>query len=267
MTVDHIGFESDSNVTDFALEFTKATRRRDSASFLALAASDETTDFQKAAALEQAALFDRANAEEISERIPIDAVRMNVLMRVRPVSDVIDQFAVQEIAQWPFWKRGDGYFARGRAHAAMKNGDEAEKDLTAALQWTSDRKIRQSIYVAIGRNRESNLGDDSGAVSAYRAVIDQRDRLGGSDEFTAAQAIARILTSQGKFGEALATLARIDTDKQRGTWRYSTLIARGDAHRAAGNTAKARRAYQDVLADKDSDMRFRKMAEQRLESF
>ena len=96
-------------------------------------------------------------------------------------------------------------------------------------------------------------------------MIDRRPRLGGSDEFTAAQAIARILTSDGRFNEALATLARIDTEKQRGTWRYSTLIARGDVHRAAGDITKARQLYQDVFDDKDAGTRFHTTAEQRLE--
>lgn len=258
-------FESDPTVTDFALEFVKATRERKAAPFLVLAEWAGATDFQKAAALEQAASLDKANAINLVERIPIEAVKKTVRMRHGRAADVVARFAGEDLSRWPFWKRGDGHFARGRAHFAMKNGEAAERDLTAALQWSSDRRIRKAIRVAIGRNRESNLDDDTGALSAYRTVIDQRPNLGGSDEFAAAQAIARILTSQGKFDEALATLARIDTDKQRGTWRYTTLIARGDVHRASGDTTKARRAYQNVLDDPKTEERYHETAGKRLE--
>ncbi len=258
-------FEFEPNVTDFALEFAKATRERKPASFLSLAELPSSTEFQQSAALEQAALLDKTNAPAIIDRIPIEAVRKTAMMRHGQATEVAERFADEDIAQWPFWKRGDGYFARGRAYSALKNGEAAENDLVAALAWTSDEKTRRAIRVAIGRNRESNLSDATGALSAYQGVVDRRPSLGGSEEFTAAQAIARILTSEGKFNEALATLARIDTDKQRGTWRYSTLIARGDVHRAAGDITKARQLYQDVFDDNDAEARFHTAAEQRLE--
>tara|TARA_R110002049_G_scaffold4601_5_gene32623 strand:- start:866198 stop:869449 length:3252 start_codon:yes stop_codon:yes gene_type:complete len=257
-------FEFDPKVTDFASEFAKATRQRKPAPFIMLAELPDVTDFQKAIALEQAALLDKATASELIERIPIEAVRKSVQLRLGKASIMIDQFADEDISRWPFWKRSDGYFSRGRAHLAIKNGAAAERDLNAALRWTSDEKMRQSIHNAIGRNRETNLTDDQGALSAYRAVIEHRERLGGSDEFSAAQSIARILKPQGKFEEALATLARIDTENQRGTWRYSTLLARGEVHRAAGDIAKAREVFQKILDDSDTDARFRAVAETRL---
>ena len=220
-------FDFDPNVTDFALGFTQATRDRKAAAFLSLAKSENATDFQKAIALEQAALLDKAKAETIIERIPIEAVKKTVLMQHllngRNAAEVVSQFGAEDFSTWPFWKRGDGHAARGRAHFAGKNGEAAEEDLTAALEWTSDPKARQAILLAMAQNRERNLQDDNQALEAYRTIVDDRDRIGSSQEFTALQGIARILTRQGKFDEALAALNRAAPEKLQGSWRDNIL--------------------------------------------
>ena len=59
---------------------------------------------------------------------------------------VIEQFGNKDIAKCPFWKRGDGYFARGRAYALTKASKQAEVDLTHALEFTSLPRSRDSIY-------------------------------------------------------------------------------------------------------------------------
>jgi tetratricopeptide (TPR) repeat protein len=84
---------------------------------------------------------------------------------------LVEQFAHEDIARWPFWKRGDGYFARGRAYAATKSGKEAEADLARALAWTSDPRVRDAIRLALGQNREDNLKDSDAALTAYQAIL------------------------------------------------------------------------------------------------
>ncbi|MCB1225090.1 MAG: DUF4838 domain-containing protein [Verrucomicrobiales bacterium] len=214
-------FESDPSVTDFALGFSRAARERKAASFLALAEMEKITDFQKSAALEQSALFDKANAESIIERIPLEPVkktaRMRHLLATGKAAEVVTEFGNDD--SWPFWQRGEALLARGRAYSAIKNGEAADRDLTAALPWISDAKTRQAASVAIGRNRESNLNDMDGALKAYQAVIEGRDRLGGADEYSALQGLARVLTKQGRFEEALAALNRANPEKLQGTWR------------------------------------------------
>jgi hypothetical protein len=122
-------------------------------------------------------------------------------------------------SNWPFWKRGDGYHARGRAYFITKEAEKAEADLTAALPWTSEPRTRDAIHLALAQNREHNLRDDDAALVAYRAIIDGRQQIGGADEFAALQGIARILTRKGRFDEALAILNRANPDKLQGTWR------------------------------------------------
>jgi hypothetical protein len=140
-------FDADPSVTDFVTAFREATKQRQAAPFLALA-DGKITDFQKAAALEQAALFDKASAATIIERIPVEAVKktaqMQHLLGTGNAAQVIAQFGHEDIAAWPFWKRGDAYLARARARLITKDNPQAEADLTRALEWLTDPRSRQA---------------------------------------------------------------------------------------------------------------------------
>ncbi|MDE2680416.1 MAG: hypothetical protein OSB29_03515, partial [Verrucomicrobiota bacterium] len=127
------------------------------------------------------------------------------------------------ITQWPFWKRGDGYRNRGRAYSITKDGDKAETDLSKALPWTSDPKDRDATLLMLARNRERNLGNDVRAFEAYDAIVGDRERIGGADQFYALQGIARIQTKRGQFDEALKTLDRANPDKLQGIWKKNIL--------------------------------------------
>jgi hypothetical protein len=140
-------FEADPGITDFVISFRDATQQRKAAPFLALA-EGKVTDFQKSAALEQAALFDKANAGSIIERIPIEAVKraaqMQSLLANGKAIEVIAKFANEDITKWPFWKRGDGYLARGRARLITKDSKQAEADFTHALEWLTEARSRKA---------------------------------------------------------------------------------------------------------------------------
>jgi hypothetical protein len=213
-------FDADPTATDFALGFRDAAQQRKAAGFLALA-EGKVTDFQKSAALEQAALLDKS--ETFIDQIPIEAVRkaaqMQNLLANGKASEIIAQFASEDIAKWPFWKRGDGFHARGRAYSIAKDGDKAEADLTAALLWISEPRAREPILLAQAQNREHNLKNDDQALTAYAAIVGGKSRLGSGDEYSALQGIARIQNRQGKFDDALNTLNRAEPDKLQGVWK------------------------------------------------
>ena len=219
-------FDFDPAVTDFALAFRAAVQQRKAEPLLALA-EGPITDFQKAAALEQAAMFDRANAPAILAQIPIEAVKktahMQQLLASSQAAEVIAQFGGEDLANWPFWKRGDGHHARGRAYFLTQNGENAEADLAAALRWTSEPRTRDAIQLLLGQNREQHLHDDAAALAAYHAIVDGRPQIGGADEFAAVLGIARILTRQGRLDEALTILHRANPDKLQGVWRERIL--------------------------------------------
>jgi tetratricopeptide (TPR) repeat protein len=239
--------------------------------FTALA-DRKITDLQKSMAFEQAAAAARAMEDEVlaaqlTERIPIEAVRKTVLMDTllaeRQAAELLAQFAEEDIAAWPFWQQGAGYFARGRAFAVAGAGKEAEADLSRALEFTGERRTRQSIWLALGENREQTLKDDERALAAYREVIGSTGALGGADEFRAVQAIARILTRLGRYDAALAALDRVETETLRGYWRGALLLSRGDTLHAANRNAEALTAYKAVISTPAIDPRHRQAAEEK----
>ena len=148
---------------------------------------------------------------------------MQRLLAQGKASEVISQFAKEDLTQWPFWKCGDGYQLRGRAYYITKDGAKAEADLTQALSWVNEPRTRDSLLLAIAQNRERNLGDDDGALEAFIAVVADRERIGSADEYGALQSIARIQTRRGQYDEALRTLNRANPDKLQGTWRENIL--------------------------------------------
>ncbi|MDA1161229.1 MAG: hypothetical protein O2983_16620, partial [Planctomycetota bacterium] len=220
-------FESDPDVTDFAIGYLNATKERKAANFVALAELEKITVLQKSVALEQAALLDKASAETLIDRIPIEAVKktaqMQSLLAHGKASEVVAQFGNDDFAQWSFWKRGDGYHLRGRAHYSLKDGASAEADLIEALPWIAEPRSRDSLLLTLASNREHNLGDDDRALEAFNAIVAGRERIGGADEYGALQGIARILTRRGHYDEALQTLNRANPDKLQGTWRDNIL--------------------------------------------
>lgn len=214
-------FDADPSFTDFALGFRNAQQKRKPEPFLALAATASITDFQKAAALEQAALHDKRAA--FIDQIPIEAVKktaqMQNLLANFQAPEVVKQFGREDIAKWPFWKRGDAFHHRGRAYSITKNGDKAEADLSAALEWIGDPRTRETVLLAQALNRELNLQNDESALQAYEAILEGKTRLGGADEYSALQGIARIQTRKGLFDEALKTLNRAEPEKLQGVWK------------------------------------------------
>jgi len=275
-------FEADPTVTDYLIasraadEFERQRKHEESlAAYVALAEGD-VTDLQKSAALEEAAgcarsLKDSKRASELADRIPVEAVatttRMHNLLAERKAPELIARFGREDIGAWPFWEAGDGYFARGRAYAITGTGKEAEADLTRALEWTSDRRIRRSIYLALGENRERRLRDDDAAFEAYRQIVDPPRTLGAADEFRALLGMARILTRRGECDEALATIHLADVDKLRGYWRGSMLLALGETLAAAGRKDKALATYRAIVADHTVEAGHRKTAGDAISTF
>ncbi len=214
--------------TRLAADFSRTGKHAESLAAYIAAAERKCSDVQKAHALELAADLARHEkkpelAEQLINRIPIEAVQKSAQMRhlfsTYKTPEIITRFASEDFTKWPFWKRGEGYHARGRAYLNTKAGDQAEADLTAALDWTSEPRARDDIWYLLGQNRETNLKQDSPALAAYHEIVAGRVHIGGASEFAALQGIARILTRQGKFDEALETLNRAKPDQLTGVWK------------------------------------------------
>ena len=233
-------------------------------------AGRKITALQKSVALEQAVASARASGNEelesqLTQGIPLEAVKKTVQMQSllarRQPAEVLAQFGREDIAAWPFWQQGAGYFARGRAYALALDGQKAEADLTRALELTGDACLRQSIWLTAATNREQTLKDLEGALAAYRQVIGDKSSIGGADEFHAAQGMARILTAGGRYDEALAELHKASLDNLRGFWKGSLLVALGQVHEAAGRKEEAIAIYKTCSGDESLEPRHRQAAD------
>ena len=218
--------------TRIAADFARTGKREEALVAYTSAAEGKLTDQQKSHALEQATAAAHGLrkvdiAEQLTARIPIPvvkkAVQMQAMLDQGKAPQVIEQFGSEDIAKWPFWKRGAGYLARGRAYVITKDSNLAEADLMRALEFTSDPRTRDAVLLLTAQNHENNLKDDDKALEAYRAIVDGRARIGGADEYAALQGIARIFTRRGQFDEALKTLNRADLPHLQGVWKENIL--------------------------------------------
>lgn len=241
--------------------------------FTSLAERKDATEFQKAAVLELAAasarsLKDAPLADELAARIPVEAVRKTVEMlnrlAQRKAGEVTTQFGTEDIGAWPFWKAGDGYFARGRAYSESGEGTKAEADLLRALDHLTDEKVLIDVWMALGTNRENNLRDPGKAIDAYANITAMTRYNGSATYYRAVQLAVKLLAEKGRFDEAAATLDKIKFDGLRGTWRGTMLITRGQLLATAGRKDDAIAVYQAMLVDPAVEEVHRKAAREAL---
>jgi tetratricopeptide (TPR) repeat protein len=205
--------------------------------------SAKCTDVQKSHALELAAGYARGQkkpglAAQLIARIPIPAVqktaRMQHLLDQFQAAQVVAQFAGEDIGAWPFCKRGEGFAARGRAQVVAKNGGEARADLTRALEWLSDPRLRDDVLLNLAQNAVANLHDDDAALASFHQIIDNQKHLGSATQFDAVHGIATILSKRGRHDEALAALKLVDHEQLQGVWRERFRQWTKELEKAAG---------------------------------
>ncbi len=256
-----------------AAEFARKGRREEALAAFATAAEGPFTPLQKSVALEQAAALARGlrkfnEAGELAERIPLEAVKKTVQMQnllgQAQAARLLAQFADENILDWAFWKRGEGFFARGNAHLNVKDGARAEADLVRALEWTSEPRAREAILVSLAQNSETNLKDEDAALARYQAIVEGNSFLGTSDQYSALNGVARVLAKRGRFEEALGALQRVDLEKLQGVWLSQFQLWNADTLAAAARPAEARAMYQRLLADTNAEERFKKLASERI---
>lgn len=254
-------FEAEDSPDDFLVALRAADKLGRSAEALeAFAALGERqiTAFQKSYVLEQAADCARSlkkieQANELAGRIPLPAVAKTVRMHNRLAENkpraLVDEFGKEDIAAWPFWKQSDGYFARGRAFGAVKQGEEAEVDLTKALEYETDLMKRASILEAIADNRQNNMADETGALAACLEIVGMNGIKGSAKYFAAVLRSSNLLAKQKKYTEAEAVLEKMHSGNLSGSWRGSMLLARATILEAAGKTNEAADACRELIAD------------------
>jgi len=156
-------FEADPTVTNYLTAHRAAANLPKAEALAALVAlangsQGKLTDLQQSHTLNEAtaaarSLRDYARADELAARIPNESERKTAevlnLLAERKTQEVIDRFGNEDMTTWPFWAAGEGYFARGRAYAALGERAKAEADFKAALPLIGDRRIRNKLLKAL----------------------------------------------------------------------------------------------------------------------
>jgi tetratricopeptide (TPR) repeat protein len=185
---------------------------------------------------------------------------METLLGERKWDAVIAQFGNDDISTWPFAQIGAAAFARGRACYGQKTGDKADADFRLALEFTSDSRVRMSIFRTMGHNRETVLKNDDLALKTYRTIASSKTNTGSAEYFTGLQGATRLLTQRGDYDEALKVLNLVDLEKLGGSWRGSMRLSRGQTLEAAGRKADALKSYRDVVTDESASESHRRAA-------
>ncbi|HBL43444.1 DUF4838 domain-containing protein [Gimesia sp.] len=273
-------FPADESVTDFLIAEKAANqllRKRKyqaaEVAYIALSEDKNITQIQKSTALEKAAECARASkdyerASQLAELIPeksiAKTVQMENLLSQRNYQAVIDQYGTEDLAQWPFWQTGAGAYARARAYYGLKNGMKAEADLNQALKLTADSRLKASILVMLGNNREMNLQNDKTALDAYQQNLLAAGRIGSADQFRSVQGAVRILIREQKYQEAFKVLELVKIDDLTGFWRHEMLLLQAQVFAASDQRDQAVRVYRGLLKDSSVSDGHRRAAESAL---
>ena len=234
------------------------------------------SDFQKADALEQAALcanrlkqYDRAL--ELAKQIPLPAAskkcRMNLMRDNGKYAGLIAEFKDEKIDDWPESLVGDGLFSRGTAYYQLKDGKSAEADLKKAVEYIADEHTLGIAWLTLGNNYRGNLKDDQKALEAYAQPVKMmRDGSGYHYSLNAVLSSADILGKQGKYDEALQVLGKADIKKYTGGNLCLLLAAHADILAGQGRKAEAIAKLNEAVAVKDIPASYKEAYEKRLKA-
>ncbi|QDT91673.1 DUF4838 domain-containing protein [Gimesia algae] len=258
-------FPADESVNDYLITEKAASqllRKRKyqvaEAAYVALSETKNITQLQKSTALEKAAecaraLQDYERAGQLADRIPVDSIaktaRMENLLSQRDFQSVVDEYGNEDLAQWPFWQSGAGAYARARAYHGLKNGKKAEADFQQALAFAADSRLKSSILVMMGNNREMNLQDDKSALDAYQQNYLSTGRIGAANQFRSVQGAVRILLRQQKYDAALNVLKLVKIGNLKGFWRHEMMLSQASVLTAADQVDQAVKVYRDLLKE------------------
>lgn len=214
----------------------------------------EVTDFQKADALEQAALcanrlqrYDRAM--ELAQQIPLEPMSKTCQMRImadnRRWQELVASFGEENIDAWPDFVKGDAFYARGRAFYNRKDGTGAAQDLRKAADYLMEDNSKGLALNTLGDTYQHLLKDDERAIEVYRQVYSTRNVY---KQCHAAMAVASIYQRREQTEAALQELARIPMDRVTlAYWRGAMLNAWGSNLASAGRKAEAIARYNEAL--------------------
>ncbi|MFM1918852.1 MAG: MalT-like region [Candidatus Hydrogenedentota bacterium] len=227
-------------------------RHAEAAAFFVKLAESAAKPEQKADALRHAALatvrdkrFDEALL--LAEQIPLKPeslfAKVQIYLEARKWAEVLQAAEMLDEATWPDGLIYDTFMARARAHSALGETAEAERDALASMKHTLSKNNLATAWHFIAQDAQrSGKGPDK-ALAAYAEII--RLQASGGGWQRALSERARLLSSLGKHEAALADLGELEkVTRNDPHWVCTALIGYGEVHRAMGDKAKARESLE-----------------------
>lgn len=170
---------------------------------------------------------------------------MHTLFQARQWKELVAQFGAEDFSALPAERMIDALQVRGQAYALVKDGTHAKSDLEQAARLAPRNA---AIWISVGDNYVNNLANDEQALAAYRKALDITGPSQGWQPLTASISIARILTSQLKTDDALATLQRCGAPEAMATsWRIRFLRMYGHINAARGEEQESLANFREAL--------------------
>jgi len=173
---------------------------------------------------------------------------MRELTQQRGLKELVAEFANEDIASWPASRSAvaaEAFYLRGRAYRFLKQGEQAEADLQAAVKLAP----RNGPYwLTLAENASANLNDPEGALAAYQQAYEISGGGNGWLAISATLGAAGVLVSELQNDEALKLLQRYETlDGMAKTWRIPMLRAYGKVFAAQSRDAEALAKFREAL--------------------
>ena len=178
--------------------------------------------------------------------------KMGEMLGKRQYKELVQEFKEADFTGWD--KPADGFCQRGRAYAALKEGQKADADFKKALELSPNNGW---FWNCLADNCSDNLQDNQKAVEAYLKCfeLDKEAHQGKTSysflPISAIVSAARILYSQGKYAEALEVLDKYKVDDLKKTgayWRAGLLRAYAQVYLGQGREEEAKAKFDEALA-------------------
>jgi Flp pilus assembly protein TadD len=171
----------------------------------------------------------------------------NELRQQRQWKEAVALMQKQDLASWPDARRLEALQIKAQMESFAKMGAEAEATIRQAIALQPQNP---DWWILLGDNYVNNFTDKSAeAMHAYREALKLSGNSAGWQRFTAALALARMLTDEVKPEEALALLGPVDEmPNVPPVWRIKIIRGRAHALASAGRDAEALAQFRAALA-------------------
>lgn len=196
-------------------------------------------------------------ARKIEDRPISINCQMDIMLEHQKFEELIEAFKDEGISAWPDHIIHRGFYNRGTAYRRTAgNGQAAASDLEKAVEHSDTTgHFQERALNELGALYQA-LKDDVKALDAHRRVLAAGTK-GLYTHYGSGISAASILLTQGKYGEALTELRKLDPLPPSGIWRFRALELYGDVYAGQGKKSEAAAKYREAAQMKGMSQRYR----------